>query len=120
MLPELNTPGWERAFEHSFARKLRITREDVKEIVHMVVPDHATEPGFCKMLCDCGYLAVFKMKEDWFAALEANCDGSTTGHNFVVADDYEMLLSMLSPYQRGILGLETAADRELTEGYADA
>lgn len=122
MLAELNTPGWEKAFDGEFVRHIRITREDVAEIIAMAVPDHETTGG-CELLCSEGYLGFFKLKGGWFAVLKADCDGNADASDaFLLGSDYDRMLSQLCILDRERLGLATEADRQLLESdpYSDA
>lgn len=122
MLAELNTPGWEKAFDGEFVRHIRITREDVTEIIAMRVPDHKTEDG-CELFCSDGYLGFFKLKGGWFAVLKADCDGNANASDaFLLGANSDLLLSRLCIVDRERLGLATEADKAYLESdpYHDA
>lgn len=115
MLPELNTADWEKMFDGDFVRHIRITREDVVEIIAMAVPDHKTTEG-CELFCSDGYLGFFRLKGGWFAVLRANCDGDANASDaFLLGTNSDLLLDQLCIDDRERLGLATWADKQYWE-----
>lgn len=124
MLQELNTPGWQKAFENLEVVKAGITREDVMEIAGTgaLTPDHETQDG-CQLFCGVGYLGLFKLRSGRAALIQAYCDLSTVpGHQIVTlgSSTEELARDAMCPGDRRLIGLQTAEDEALLVAYINA
>jgi hypothetical protein len=124
MLQELDTPGWQKAFENPEVVKADISREDVVEIVGTgaITPNHETQGG-CELFCGTAYLGLFKLRSGRAALIQAYCDLSAVpGYQIVTlgSSTEELARDAMCPDHRRLIGIQTAEDDELLEAYANA